>query len=70
MQIAIKSRNSGSVLDRIVGSSLYYIVVQASNILSSQMYREDDTLLYRQGNKILLGNAAWNASLFIFAKFY
>ncbi|KAI4187385.1 MAG: hypothetical protein L6R41_002844 [Letrouitia leprolyta] len=46
------------------------MAVQASNIISSQIYRKDDAPLYRRGNKVLLSIAAYNAALFIFAKFY
>ncbi|MCJ1291292.1 hypothetical protein MMC34_002835 [Xylographa carneopallida] len=68
--VAITSRNAGSVRTRTVGSSLYNMTVQASNILSSQIYRTDDAPLYRRGNKVLLGIAAYNVTLFIGSKFY
>ena len=37
---------------------------------SKQIYRSKDKPLYRKGNKILLGLAAYNAVLFIATKFY
>ncbi|KAL9608115.1 MAG: hypothetical protein Q9167_007039, partial [Letrouitia subvulpina] len=70
MLVAVTSRNSGSVRTRTVGSSLYNMAVQTSNIISSQIYRNDDKPLYRRGNKVLLGIAAWNALLFTSAKAY
>ncbi|TVY42563.1 putative transporter [Lachnellula subtilissima] len=68
--VAITSRNAGTVRTRTVGSSLYNMAVQASNIISTQIYREKDKPLYRTGNKVLLGLAAWNFCLFIGAKAY
>ncbi|KAL8699436.1 MAG: hypothetical protein Q9224_001415, partial [Gallowayella concinna] len=70
MLVAIVSRNSGTVRTRTVGSSLYNMSVQTSNIIASQIYREDDKPLYRRGNKVLLGVAAYNVVLFIGAKLY
>ncbi|MCJ1311352.1 hypothetical protein MMC25_005023 [Agyrium rufum] len=68
--VAITSRNSASVRTRTIGSSFYNMAVQTSNIISSQIYRTDDAPLYRRGNKVLLGIAAYNALLFIGAKVY
>jgi hypothetical protein len=68
--VALTSRNSGSVRTRTVGSSLYNMAVQASNIFSSQIYRQDDKPYYYRGNKVLLGILAWNVCVFVFAKFY
>lgn len=44
--------------------------VQASNIISSNIYRDNDKPLYKRGNKILLGIVAWNFCAFIGAKVY
>lgn len=44
--------------------------VQASNIISSNIYRDDDKPMYRRGNKILLGILAWNFCFIIAIKFY
>ncbi|MCJ1481729.1 hypothetical protein MMC06_001888 [Schaereria dolodes] len=70
MLVAITSRNAASVRTRTVGSSLYNMAVQASNIFASQVYRNDDKPLYRRGNKVLLGIAVYNSALFVVAKFY
>ncbi|MCJ1262594.1 hypothetical protein MMC22_002464 [Lobaria immixta] len=70
MLVAVTSRNAGTVRTRTVGSSLYNMAVQASMIISSQIYRQDDKPLYRRGNKVLLGIVAYNTVLFIGAKFY
>ncbi len=68
--VALTSRNAGSVRTRTVGSSLYNIAVQISNIISSQIYRNDDKPYYYRGNKVLLGILAWNVVGFIAAKAY
>jgi MFS family permease len=68
--VALTSRNSGSVRTRTVGSSLYNMSVQMSNIISSQIYRDDDKPYYYKGNKILLGVLAWNVVLIIAIKAY
>ena len=68
--VALTSRNSGSVRTRTVGSSLYNMAVQLSNIISSQIYRTNDKPYYYTGNKALLGVVAWNILVFIAAKVY
>jgi hypothetical protein len=44
--------------------------VQMSNIISSQIYRNDDKPYYYKGNKVLLGLTAWNIVLFVLSKVY
>lgn len=68
--VALTSRNAGTVRTRTVGSSLYNMSVQMSNIISSQIYRADDKPYYYRGNKVLLGILAWNIVVFIGAKTY
>ncbi|KAL9019119.1 MAG: hypothetical protein Q9185_003593 [Variospora sp. 1 TL-2023] len=64
------SRNAGSVRTRTVGKALYNMCVQTSNIISSNIYRDNDKPLYRQGNKVLLGLVAYNIILIIASKLY
>src|SRR5262249_25615020 len=68
--VAITSRNAGAVRTRTVASAVYNMCVQASNIISSNIYRDDDKPLYRRGNKVLLAICAFNFVLFIGAKLY
>ncbi|KAF2205200.1 MFS general substrate transporter [Delitschia confertaspora ATCC 74209] len=68
--VAITSRNAGTVRTRTVASAVYNMSVQASNLISQNIYREDDKPLYRRGNKVLIGITALNFVLFIGAKTY
>jgi Major Facilitator Superfamily len=68
--VALTSRNAGSVRTRTVGSALYNMCVQASNIISSNVYVASDAPLYRRGNRILLGIVAWNMALIVSTKIY
>jgi hypothetical protein len=68
--VAITSRNAGTVRTRTVASALYNMCVQASNIISSNIYRDDDKPLYRKGNKVLIAICVWNFAIFIGAKIY
>ena len=58
--------------DKIAGrpAFVYNMSVQASSIISQNIYRNDDKPLYRRGNKILIGICAYNFLLFIGAKIY
>ncbi|KAL2052449.1 hypothetical protein ABVK25_007321 [Lepraria finkii] len=68
--VAITSRNAGSVRTRTVASALYNMTVQASSIISSNIYRDKDKPLYRTGNKVLIGICCYNMALFLGAKFF
>jgi hypothetical protein len=68
--VAITSRNAGAVRTRTVASAMYNMTVQASSIISQNIYRDDDKPLYRRGNKVLIAICAYNFLLFIGAKFY
>jgi hypothetical protein len=68
--VAITSRNAGSVRTRTVGSALYNMSVQASNIIASNVYLDDDKPFYRRGNRVLVAITAWNIVLIIAIKAY
>ncbi|KAL3482525.1 major facilitator superfamily domain-containing protein [Aspergillus californicus] len=68
--VAMTSRNAGSVSTRTVASALYNMMVQVSNIVGNNIYREDDKPYYHVGNRVLIALAAWSLVLFIGAKFY
>ncbi|KAI9719788.1 MAG: hypothetical protein M1812_003276 [Candelaria pacifica] len=68
--VAITSRNAGSVRTRTVASALYNMTVQASNVIGSNIYRNNDKPLYRIGNKILIAICVYNFLLFIGAKLF
>lgn len=46
------------------------MICQASSVIASQIYRDDDKPYYRRGNKVLLGIVAWNVVMTIFIKVY
>lgn len=66
--VAITSRNAGTVRTRTVASALYNMSVQASSMISQNIYRDDDKPLYRRGNKVLIGITVLNLFLFVGAK--
>ncbi|MCJ1270997.1 hypothetical protein MMC22_010896 [Lobaria immixta] len=68
--VAITSRNAGSVRTRTVASALYNMCVQASNVIGSNIYRDEDKPLYRAGNKVLIVICCYNICLFIGAKVF
>jgi len=68
--VAITSRNAGSVRTRTVGSALYNMSVQASSIIASNVYQDDDKPYYRRGNRILVAITSYNIVLIILIKLY
>jgi hypothetical protein len=68
--VALTSRNAGSVRTRTVGSALYNMSVQASSIVASNVYLDDDKPLYRRGNKVLIGITVYTIVLIGAIKLY
>ncbi|RAK96196.1 putative transporter [Aspergillus ibericus CBS 121593] len=68
--VAMTSRNAGSVRTRTVASAVYNMMVQASNIIASQIYQAKDKPYYRVGNKVLIALSVLSMALFIGAKLY
>ncbi|KAF2851519.1 MFS general substrate transporter [Plenodomus tracheiphilus IPT5] len=62
------AKNSNSVRTRAVSAAFYNMFVQSGNIISSNIYRDDDQPLYRRGNKILLAICVFNVFLFYSVK--
>jgi len=71
IQVALQSRNAGSVRTRTVASAVYNMFCQASSVVSSQIYRANDAAsYYRNGNIALLAVNVVNVFLYLFAKWY
>ncbi|KAI6159985.1 allantoate permease [Pisolithus thermaeus] len=54
IQVGWCSRNAGAVSSRTVNASLYNMFVQASSIISAQIYVASDAPRYERGNRILI----------------
>lgn len=70
IQVALQSRNANSVRTRTVASAFYNMMAQLGNIVSSNIYRDDDKPYYRRGNKALIGITCLNLVLYALAKLY
>lgn len=70
IQVALTSRNAGSVRTRTVGSALYNMFVQAGTIIYTNIYRKDDAPLYRKGNRVLIGITAATVVVYVLTIFW
>ncbi|KAL9709853.1 hypothetical protein Ac2012v2_006908 [Leucoagaricus gongylophorus] len=60
IQVGWCSRNSGAVASRTISASIYNMFVQASAVISANIYQSNDAPRYRRGNIYLMAIAAFN----------
>jgi len=70
IQVAWASRNSYSVRTRTISASVYNMFVQASSVVSANIYRQDDKPLYKRGNRQLIAICSMNIIIYIGTYFF
>ncbi|MCO5613584.1 hypothetical protein L7F22_067861 [Adiantum nelumboides] len=70
LQVALVSRQSGSVRTRTISAALYNISVQISSIIGANVYQRSDAPLYRKGNLAMAILSAVTFLIYIGVYFY
>ncbi|KAL1305016.1 hypothetical protein AAFC00_003916 [Neodothiora populina] len=68
--VAWISENSFDVKKRAISAATYNVIVQIGSIISSQIYRADDSPYYYRGNKVLISICALSLVTFVLQREY
>ncbi|KAG9588140.1 MFS general substrate transporter, partial [Aureobasidium melanogenum] len=68
--VAWISENTFDVKKRAISAATYNVIVQIGSVISSQIYRKDDSPYYYRGNKVLVSICALSLVTFIVQREY
>lgn len=70
IHVSWASRISNTVRTRTVSAAVYNMCVQLNGIIAANIYRDDDSPLYRRGNRQLIALCSTTIVLYVIAKVY
>lgn len=68
--VAWISENTFDVKKRAISAATYNVIVQVGSVISSQIYRKDDSPYYYRGNKVLVAICALSLVTFVVQREY
>lgn len=64
------SENTFDVKKRAITAATYNVIVQIGSVISSQIYRADDSPYYYRGNKVLIAICVFSLAVFVAQREY